>query len=458
VKQILDQNARQFTFAIKDKVTREDTGEKISIEAYYMKRYNLRLEHPLLPLVEATKKGVVFPMELCFMPKGQRYPYKLNEDQTASMIKFAVERPAGRKESIEMGLKMLNWAGDKTLHNYGLVIDREPIKTNARVLDPPTLLFGRGAKVEPKYSGKWDLRNKQFLLPNNAPLVAWGVCIFSGRGSPAKPVVETFIKAFITAYKGHGGNVQNHNPVIIQASEIVKGVEDTYLGAGNAAKMRPQMLVFILPDKNADSYWRIKKSADCRYGIMSQCMQGAHVSKNNPQYHSNVCMKFNAKLGGTTNKTIVKGTSGPMGSYFDKPTMIIGCDVSHAAPGSLNPSMAALTMSLDQYAARYAAAVQTNGTRVEMLTPANIDGMMSPLMNHWAQTTGQGKYPAHVYYFRDGVSAAQYGNVMKSEVAPLKALLYRLAATDKSYKVSTSWTLGDHPANEYSGQFHCDSG
>lgn len=413
-----------------------------------MKRYNLRLEHPLLPLVESTKKDVVFPMELCFMPKGQRYPYKLNEDQTASMIKFAVERPAGRKESIEMGLKMLNWADDPMLHNYGLVIDREPIKTNARVLDPPTLLFGKGVKVEPKYSGKWDLRNKQFLLPNNAPLVAWGVCIFSGRVSPAKPVVETFIKAFITAYKGHGGLVQNHFPVIIQATDIVKGVEDTYLGAGNAAKRRPQMLVFILPDKNADSYWRIKKSADCRYGIMSQCMQGAHVSKNNPQYHSNVCMKFNAKLGGTTNKTIVKGTSSPMGSYFDKPTMVIGCDVSHPAPGSLNPSMAALTMSLDEYASRYAAAVQTNGTREEMVRPANVDAMMSPLMNHWAQTTGRGKYPTHVYYFRDGVSAAQYGNVMKTEVAALKALLYRLAAADKSYKVSTSCALGDHLANQ----------
>ena len=67
-------------------------------------------------------------------------------------------------------------------------------------------------------------------------------------------------------------------------------------------KARPQILVFILPSKDAGVYTRIKKSADCRYGVMSQCMQAAHVAKNQPQYHSNVCMKFNAKLGGTTNK------------------------------------------------------------------------------------------------------------------------------------------------------------
>lgn len=79
-------------------------------------------------------------------------------------------------------------------------------------------------------------------------------------------------------------------------------VTGVFQAAGNQAQARPQMLVFILPSKNSELYTRIKKSADCRYGIMSQCMQAAHVVKNQPQYHSNVCMKFNAKLGGTTNK------------------------------------------------------------------------------------------------------------------------------------------------------------
>ena len=195
------------------------------------------------------------------------------------------------------------------------------------------------------------------------------------------------------------------------------------------------MLVFILPDKNADTYFRIKKSCDCRYGVVSQCMQATHIAKNNPQYHSNVCMKFNAKLGGTTNKTLVRGVPNPMSGHFGKPTMVIGCDVSHAAPGATNPSMCAMTMSLDQYASRYAAAVQTNPPRVEMVTTANVESMMTPLFNHWAQNVGKGIFPSHVYYFRDGVSAAQYGSVMKYEVSALKALLYKLAASNKNYKV-----------------------
>ena len=62
------------------------------------------------------------------------------------------------------------------------------------------------------------------------------------------------------------------------------------------------MLVFMLPDKGAFQYLRIKKSSDCRYGVVSQCVQNLHVQKCTPQYLSNVLMKFNAKLGGTTAK------------------------------------------------------------------------------------------------------------------------------------------------------------
>ena len=125
-----------------------------------------------------------------------------------------------------------------------------------------------------------------------------------------------------------------------------------------------------------------------------------------------------------------------MKGHFGKPTMIIGADVSHAAPGSLAPSFAAMTMSLDTYCSRYAAAVQTNGQRVEIIASHTIAGMMTPMFNHWSQNIGNGNLPQHVIYFRDGVSAAQYVNVLALEVAALKGLLHQLAKHNPNYKVS----------------------
>ena len=114
--------------------------------------------------------------------------------------------------------------------------------------------------------------------------------------------------------------------------------------------------------------------------------------------------------------------------------MIIGADVSHGAPGSQAPSMAAMTVSMDKLAARYAAAVETNGHRVEMIATRNIEDMLRPLFQHWAENVGGGRMPQHVYYFRDGVSEGQYQAVLKAEVADIKRILYDMTRTDPNYK------------------------
>ncbi len=115
--------------------------------------------------------------------------------------------------------------------------------------------------------------------------------------------------------------------------------------------------------------------------------------------------------------------------------MVIGADVSHGAPGSQAPSMAAMTVSMDQTASRYAAAVETNGHRVEMIATRNLEDMLRPLFQHWAENVGGGRLPKHIYYFRDGVSEGQYQAVLKAEVADIKRMLYEMAATDPNYDV-----------------------
>ena len=73
-------------------------------------------------------------------------------------------------------------------------------------------------------------------------------------------------------------------------------------------------------------------------------------------------MKFNAKLGGVTARA-----SGPRPSIAQG-TVVMGADVSHASPGAQTPSIAAITMSMDKDAIRFAGAVETNGFRNEVST------------------------------------------------------------------------------------------
>lgn len=69
-------------------MTNRSTGQvekDVTVEQYFQRRYNVFLEFPDLPLIEVGKKGTMYPMEICHMGKGQRYPYKLDEAQVRNI-------------------------------------------------------------------------------------------------------------------------------------------------------------------------------------------------------------------------------------------------------------------------------------------------------------------------------------------------------------------------------------
>ncbi|KAF8860682.1 eukaryotic translation initiation factor-like protein 2C 2 [Acephala macrosclerotiorum] len=390
------------------------TEEDISVYEYFRRNYNITIQMWDLPLIKTSKAGH-FPMELCTIVANQRYAFKLSPDQTAAMIKFAVTRPKERLASIQHGISMLKWNQDPYLKHFGLQVDGNLTSTAARLLPNPEIQYN-GAKVNPGTSGRWDLRGKKFILSNPDPLRSWGVAILGGCLTEA--VVRNFLGVFVQTYIGHGGRVENRNPVVYmqqKGEDLPVTVAKCRTQAGNQAQLLPQILFFIMPGKDSYMYERVKRNAECRFGIVSQCLNVAHVQKAQPQYCSNVCMKVNAKLGGTTSKVVPGPTP-----FFTRPTLIIGADVSHATPGSPQCSMAAITVSFDRECARFAAAVQTNGYRVEMITRNNIQQMLIPLIEQWHSKVGGGNGPAHIYYFRDGVSEGQYSHVINQEVKNMK--------------------------------------
>ena len=413
----------------KIKIKDEDNVEKtLTLQQYFHTRYNIRLRYPDWPVVQMTKKAIL-PLELLRLKENQRFQYKLDERQTANMIKLAVTAPRERWGDIEHGLDMVQWSEDPRLKLYEMQISRQPTTVKARLLQNPKLVFGGNSIQDPRTSGRWDLKGKKFFSPNPAPLQSWGVCIVTGRFTYNQSDVDRFVGELSKAYKLHGGRI-DVAPVIVSSPNADPGVcvAKAWNDTGNKFQKRPQILCFILPDKDPIVYGRIKRSCECRYGVVSQCMQIAHVAKAQPQYISNVLMKFNAKLGGVTNRAVGATSSGANG-IFKVPTCIIGADVSHAAPGSQVASMAALTVSLDKLATRYAAACETNGYRVEMITPDNMQKLLKPLLKTWVQTVGCGFFPKRIIYFRDGVSEGQFAHVLQQEVPAIKSMLKAVLPT-----------------------------
>ncbi|KAF6828905.1 eukaryotic translation initiation factor 2c [Colletotrichum plurivorum] len=397
-----------------------NNGVEMNIVEYFQKAYGYKIQFPNWPLVQTARSGF-FPMEVCIVKSMQRYTFKLGPDQTANMIKCAVNRPNERRAEIMNSKRQLAWSDDPYLKQYGVQFDENMIKTQATVMAPPKMQYAGGALIDPKFSGRWDLRGKKFFVPNRAPLASWGIIIL--ENSTGKAQAAQFVQMFKQIYTGHGGKIVKDAIVIdseARNNNMADAVAKGYAAVKAATKQTPQLLFCILRFNNAGSYERIKKSADCRFGVLTQCVLSRHVEKNQGQYHSNVAMKVNAKLGGITCR--IAGPSPTTPAFFKEITMIMGVDVSHATPGIDAPSMATMTMSMDKDATFYSAAVETNGYRVEMLSPLNIRNFMARLMPTWHKRMGHPAPPPHIIYFRDGVSEGQYSQVLEYEIKTLKEM------------------------------------
>lgn len=413
-----DVTARTHTFMWLNPATNKE--EEISCLNYYRKKYNLKLLAPDAPLVEMTKRDTLYPLELLKIAGLQRYSHKLTESQVSQMIRHAARRPLTRFDDIDTAKKTLNHDNDPILKHFGMKISNKAIVTKARLLNAPEIQFGNG-KYKPGTQGRWDLRGKKFLESNRVPLKSWGVGIFKqGRNSLSVSQANEFVQGFVKQYTGHGGKVQGAPVIIELTGDTAEAVLRLYTTTGNHFKQRPQILMFVVPNKDALVYHRIKKSCDCRFGVASQVMQRLHVEKKQPQYMSNVAMKVNAKLGGATCKAV-----GTQGSLNRPGCMIIGADVSHAAPGSYAASLSAISVSADQNCVKYMGSCQTGHSRVELIDEDNMRNMLAPLVAEWTKSVGNGRRPQCVYYFRDGVSTGQFAQVLQHEVPVIKDVIFK---------------------------------
>ncbi|KAF2838610.1 Piwi-domain-containing protein [Patellaria atrata CBS 101060] len=440
IDKFLPQTCAEYKF--KERL-RNDKGEVVSeklttLKDYFMTKYNIAVDITL-PVVKMTRKDSVIPMDVLTLLPNQRWVTKLDDKQTANMIKVAVTLPAQRWADIDAGLKLLDWPNDRHLKHYGMHIEPQATVVKARVLPPPDVMFANGKEPGAKASsGRWRIDGKKFIQPNTTPIKVWGVCVVQGRGAADPNSCTRFFQEFVNTYdKQHGGRFAERVPTILpgQVSQGIEMVTTIWNTVGNKHKARPQILFFVLPDKNTDVYNMIKRACDCRYGVVSQCLQSAHVQKCQGQYISNVCLKVNVKLGGINTRAV--GQFLPRLPSAKISTVIVGADVSHASPGSEQASMAAITMSLNPDFTRYAAQVETNGQRVEMVTTENINKLFGKLLNFWVKsTTGKGALPQRIIYVRDGVSEGQYAHVLDQEVKDMKAFCLVL-----NNKVSPKFTV-----------------
>jgi len=425
VKKISPSGAANLTFQLRE-------GGQMSVADYFRRVTNKPLRYPDLPCVEVGS-GALLPLELCEVPPGQIMRKQVPPELTKNVLEFATKKPADRLDSIRRGLSVLSYGQSDYVRQFGLHMDPnvDALKVNARILPAPTLRYGktsRNPSVTPT-NGSWNMVDKKFY--SAAEIKGWVIIIYERQARFKQENADDMKQGLMTAFRDCGIVCPDTNP-LVRYENGQGSIAAQLRAAGNMYKekrgIHPTLIVAILPEGGTDIYTAIKHFGDCVAGVATQCLKSNKCFRAKQQYYANVCLKINVKLGGINN------IPDPLSVKFladnANPTIVMGADVIHPAPGSEGrPSFTGVVANVDSASAKYIAETRVQVSRREMID--DLESMCERLIDMFRKYRSNvekkaNSEPKRIIFYRDGVSEGQFQQVLEIEVPRLRRACQKL--------------------------------
>ncbi|XP_017765394.1 PREDICTED: protein argonaute-2 [Eufriesea mexicana] len=402
--------ARENRFTLEDQTV-------CTVEEYFLQKKRYKIKYPDLPClwVGSRNSNIHLPAELCTIVAGQVTQKKMDEVQVSKMIREAATDTKTRKAKIMSQFANMNLNQQPSLLNeFHFSIHGEFEKVPARVLQAPVLKYDQ--KEVNVFKGTWrpekflkacDLQENTWTILNldsyiSEPTLYQLQKNLQSGGKLLNMKIDKALTPFATL------TVQRNIKVINQYFEEKK-------------KQNIKLVVVILPNLN-NAYSIVKQISELQIhgGIVTQCIKSQTVRRLNNSTVVNILLKINSKLNGV-NHTLVQRPP-----CLCVPCMIVGADVTHPSPDSVNiPSIAAVAASHDPNAFQFNIEVRLQSPREEMIQ--DLEEIMTIQLKFFFVKTGY--KPKKIIFYRDGVSEGQLVQLMHFELSAIKKAVMRL---DKS--------------------------
>ncbi|XP_077491689.1 protein argonaute-2-like [Amblyomma americanum] len=431
----------------------ESEGSQISIADYFQSRYR-RLSYPNFPCVQSGSPThpVYIPLEMCELAEGQHCRKKLDESQTAEMIKRTAQPPAKRFQEIRQSVRDMVSSSDKYLREFGVKINTEPTQVVGRVLDPPSLVFENNTMCKPR-DGTWDLRGQRFYeAMSMTKWIVLNVSRFAHKDS-----LENFVRMLIRIGQELGMRIAQ--PLAVITFDTNRKPMRTVLT--EQRQQHPQLEMVVAVITKDTNYAEIKQVAETELSLRTQCILDNNVvQKCNAALIQNLCKKINAKMGGINNSLLMQEKP----KLFHRPVIVIGADVSHPSPGDkVRPSIAACVGSLDRVPSKFHATIRVQiedseaKARVEIIR--DLKDMIKELLLAFYRATRH--KPERIVFYRDGVSEGQFLEVRNHEVSAIRLACKELSPNE-TYEPALTFIVVQKrhhtrfmPANDRDGVGKC---
>ncbi|KAJ7640433.1 argonaute-like protein [Mycena polygramma] len=448
IKRFVPTSARNTFF------THEQWG-KISVENYFSRQYNIKLNHPAdLPVVDigSVKKTNYVPAELCEIEAGQAYRGKLGDKETAQMIKIACNPPRYNAEAITTeGFAALGISPVKSpVDGFNIGIETEMAVIPGRELNPPRLSYLKGSTPNVR-NGSWNILDVKFH--RGAAVTSWWVLVvrdgtevfFQG---PDDANLKNLVTKFRDKLQRCGMQIPSALPRLLVTPPLGNLQDDSRASAlkairnvvekalADAGNKKPSFILVLLSYRDNFIYPGIKRMGDVDLGLHTIHMQlnkALGDERKQDQYLSNVALKVNSKLGGINHLLDPHA----MRWLTKQKTMMVGIDVTHPSPTSKegSPSIAAVVASVDDNFVQFPASLRIQRPDPNRESKEMLSELRDMLVERLIVYEKKNKVlPQRIIVFRDGVSEGQFDIVIREEKAQMLEAFKKLSTEARGPK------------------------
>ncbi|KAL2904053.1 Protein argonaute 7 [Bienertia sinuspersici] len=402
-------------------------GSKLKLVDYFKNHYGYDIQYRNLPCIQISRsKPCYLPMELCMICEGQKFLGKLSDDQTARIMKMGCQKPRERRAIIN---GVINGPVGPISGNQGeefkLQVSREMTRLNGRILRPPKLKLGDGGLVSDVFPScidrQWSFSGGHVV--EGTRIERWALMSFGGSPDQ-KSNIPKFISQLCLKCDQMGIFLNKSTTIAPQFEPIhvlnnVTLLENRLSKIQRAASNNLQLLVCLM-EKKHKGYADLKRIAETRVGVVSQCCLYSNLGKLNAQFLANMALKINAKVGGSTVALFNSlHCQIPRLLKPSEPIIFMGADVTHPHPlDDSSPSVVAVVGSINWPSTnKYVSRMRSQTHRQEIIE--DLGEMVNEILAEFFQEVKS--LPTRIIFFRDGVSETQFYKVLKEELLSIRA-------------------------------------
>ncbi|WZY76466.1 hypothetical protein YC2023_022850 [Brassica napus] len=365
-------------------------GKQLRLVSYFKDHYGYEIQFKnLLCLQISRTRPCYLPMELCMICEGQKFLGKLSDDQAAKIMKMGCQRPNERRAITDnvMAGPVGPSSGTQT-REFNLEV-KEPTREQS---------FQRNLSREMGFDEYWRQPDQKSTIPKFINELTQK-CEHFGVFLSKNTLRSTFFEP---------SHILNNTTLLESKLKEIQ----------RAASNNLQLIICVMERKHK-GYGDLKRIAETRIGVVTQCCLYTNITKLSSQFVSNLALKINAKIGGSMTELYnYIPCHIPRLFRVDEPVIFMGADVTHPHPfDDCSPSVAAVVGSINwPEANRYVSRMRSQTHRQEIIQ--DLDLMVKELLDDFHKALN--KLPNRIIFFRDGVSETQFKKVLQEELQSIK--------------------------------------